>query len=204
MLGSVAGWGSGTGATSRVRRDYGRAPEDQLVGWAQEYDGRAFEELVNRQRSLVFTLCYRITGHREDALDAAQRAITDAWQSIGRFRRESAFSTWLHRIAVNAALRETEQRRRGPLPFPADCLAHLAGYDRGSPERLAVGQAMASWALSQLAPQFRAPLVLRELAGYSYEEIAEMLDRPLNTVRVQIFRARRALASVMEAEGVIR
>lgn len=164
--------------------------ERGLIAAAQEGDQRAFAELVRRHRNHAWAVCLQITGDRHEAEDALQDALTAAWQNLHRFRGAAKFSTWLHRIAANAALMIVRRRREvlnptdeevdqvDPAPSPADRVV----------DRTVVRQALA-----RLPEDFREALVLREFGDLTYAEIAEHQGVALGTVKTRINRARRRL-----------
>ena len=158
----------------------------------------------------VYTLCLRMTGNREDALDLAQEAFLNAWRGLASFQGNSSFSTWVYRLASNACidfLRKRKRRQQGesphslddeeaPLPEPAD--------PRGSPEeeleRRELRRAVER-GLQALPDHHRQVLVMRELSGMSYQEIGAVLDLDLGTVKSRIARARLALKKFLVQEG---
>lgn len=164
-------------------------------------DASAFETLLQRyQDRLVHSLEHAL-GSREDALEVAQQAFVQAWRRLSTFRAESAFYSWLYRIARNIAVSERQRSRlrAGSLNNltestgfePQDARATAAPeYQLEQSEQ---GQ-LVRQALLQMPEEFRQPLVLKELDGFSYEEISQILDIPLGTVRSRIFRARQDLA----------
>lgn len=175
--------------------------DNQLIQASIDGSLVAFDTLVCRyQDRLVHSLEHAL-GSREDALDAAQQAFVSAWQKLGAFRQDSAFYSWLYRIAMNAAISRHRKQR-----IPTTSLdVHMAASgttppeenDSQSPEsQLASAEQvrLVNAALGQLAEEFRQPLVLKEIDGFSYEEIATILEIPIGTVRSRIFRARRELA----------
>ncbi|MCU0267496.1 MAG: sigma-70 family RNA polymerase sigma factor [Acidimicrobiales bacterium] len=178
---------------TQQRRRYGGADERDLIAWAQEGDERAFGQLVNRYRTMLQTICYRITGDEQLAQDAAQAALLAAWKHIGRFEHRSKFSTWLYRIAHNAALATIRKRRPEPVGELAE---QAAGTARGADETVGDVQSV-RWALSKLPEDFRAALVLREYGGLSYQEIAEAQGIKVETVKTRISRARQGLAVLL-------
>ena len=184
--------------------------ERELVSRARAGDTAAFEQLMLDSQDRVYTLCLRMTGNREDALDLAQETFFNAWRGLSSFQGNSSFSTWVYRLASNACidfLRKRKRRQQGesphslddeeaPLPEPAD--------PRGSPEeelerrelRRAVGRG-----LQALPDHHRQVLVMRELSGMSYQEIGAVLDLDLGTVKSRIARARLALKKFLVQEG---
>lgn len=169
---------------------------DTLVASAQAGDRAALDQLLRREQPRIYTLCRRMTGNDADALDATQEALLSIVRGLPRYDGRAAFSTWAYRVATNACL--DELRRRGRRPVPVD--------DDAAPERAAadteVGEAVAQRmelddALASLSPEFRAPLVLRDVMGLDYHAIAEALEIPPGTVRSRIARARGQLADLL-------
>lgn len=184
--------------------------ERELVSRARAGDTAAFEQLMLDSQDRVYTLCLRMTGNREDALDLAQETFFNAWRGLGSFQGNSSFSTWVYRLASNACidfLRKRKRRQQGesphslddeeaPLPEPAD--------PRGSPEeeleRRELRRAVER-GLQALPDHHRQVLVMRELSGMSYQEIGAVLDLDLGTVKSRIARARLALKKFLVQEG---
>jgi RNA polymerase sigma-70 factor (ECF subfamily) len=150
----------------------------------------SLETLLARHLDQIHAICRRVLGHPEDALDATQEALIAIARGINRFDGRSRFTTWMYRVATNAALDEARRRRRRPL-----AAEHL-------PERPAVADATdavdarldVDAALATLPADYRAAVALRDLAGLDYAEIAAALDIPIGTVRSRIARGRAALA----------
>jgi RNA polymerase sigma-70 factor (ECF subfamily) len=150
----------------------------------------ALERLLARHLDAIHAICRRILGHPEDALDATQEALIAISRGIKRFDGRSRFTTWMYRVATNAALDEARRRRRRPLPSEhlPDRVATADGTDAVD-ARLDIDAALAV-----LPADFRAAVALRDLAGLDYAEIATVLDIPIGTVRSRIARGRAALA----------
>jgi RNA polymerase sigma-70 factor, ECF subfamily len=175
-------------------------PDGELVVRWRAGDARAFEILVQRHERRVLGLLMRMLGNREDAQDAAQETFLNLHRHGHRFRRESRFSTFVYRVAVNAALnrRRTLGRRRAHLERLS---AHqAAGHDVPSaprgPEDATAGEQVrdrVSQGILALNPALRAPLVLYDIEGLPYGEIARVLGLAEGTVKSRIHRARRAL-----------
>lgn len=155
-------------------------------------DRRALEALLERHFDMVHAVCRRVTGDRDDALDATQEALVAVARHIGRWDGRAKFTTWLYRVAMNAAL--DELRRRGRRPVPADVLPDGQGrsFEPGVDARLDVDAALAG-----LSAEFRAAVVLRDLCDLAYKDIAAVLDVPIGTVRSRIARGRSALADIL-------
>jgi RNA polymerase sigma-70 factor, ECF subfamily len=177
-------------------------PDEQLVRRTVEGDQGAFTDLVRRHERRVFAVTMRMLGREEDALDATQDAFLTVFRKIDQFRGESAFTTWLHRIAVNACYDILRKKARQPV-------LHLAGEDDRMPEAgppvadhagdVAGGIDVAR-ALLEVPEDFRAVLVLADVHDLAYEEIAAILDIPTGTVKSRLHRGRVALARVMGVE----
>lgn len=182
----------------------------QLVTRVQRGERAAFDLLVIRYQSRVASIISRYIQDSQDVLDLTQESFVKAYRAIARFRGESAFYTWLYRIAVNTAKNHLESRGRRPQGVmeveDAELLDTAPGLrELGSPERQMqrdqLQQAIDS-ALDELPEELRSALLLREFEGLSYEDIAKVLECPIGTVRSRIFRARdaidRRIAPLME------
>lgn len=175
----------------------GAGDDRSLVAAAQAGDRRSLDILLRRHYDKVHAICRRIAGSSRDADDAAQEAMISIVRGLGRFDGRSAFTTWIYRIATNAALDELRRRNRRPA-------LHVAtGEDGDTPhavdpmservveavaDRLAIDEALAD-----LPDEFKAVVVLRDVCDLDYAEIAEALDIPIGTVKSRIARARGQL-----------
>jgi RNA polymerase sigma-70 factor (ECF subfamily) len=158
-------------------------------------DRRSLEILLDRHADRVHALCRRIVAHPEDALDATQEAMIAIARGIGRFDGRSAFTTWLYRVATNAALDELRRRNRRPLPVDA-VDSDIAAP--GSPvETVVTDRVDIDAALSTLPAEFRTAVVLRDLCDLEYAEIAHVLDIAPGTVRSRIARGRALLTDAL-------
>lgn len=169
--------------------------EATLVVRAQEGDVRAFEALARRHQAALYRLAVRVMGEETEAEDALQEALLDAWRRIGRFRGESAFSTWMYRVVTNRCLGMLRRRRPVPVARVDD-----SATAPDSPERSAevdAGMAALGRALQGLRDELRVCWVLRELEGLGYAEIAQITGASEDAVRGRIHRARVQLAEVM-------
>ena len=175
--------------------------DQQLVQRAQRGDLRAFDLLVLKYQGRIAALVSRYVSDAGEVEDVTQEAFIKAYRALGRFRGDSAFYTWLYRIAANAAKNHLVAKGRRP---GADATIEDAeGFDEGgllseiaSPEALAMGSELAEVvesALNALPDELKAALMLREFDGLSYDDIADVLGCPVGTVRSRIFRAREAI-----------
>jgi RNA polymerase sigma-70 factor (ECF subfamily) len=154
------------------------------------------DALLRAHYDLVFAICRRLAGNHTDAADAAQEAMIAIVRGLPRYDGRAAFSTWVYRVATNACLDELRRRARRPAPgLPETEYEPVGGrtrLDQTVADRLSIDDA-----LDGLVPEFRAAVVLRDLLGMDYAEIAEVLDVPPGTVRSRIARGRAALATVL-------
>ena len=166
-------------------------PDELLVRRAQKGERYAFEKLVERHEQRMYTLAARVLGSREDAADAVQEALVRAWLALPRFRRDARFSTWLYRIVVNASHDQRAKRREPTLeepPDPADPRDRFADSElSGELQR----------ALDALDESYRVAVVLYDVLGCSYAEIAELTEVAEGTVKSRIFRGRSELAKLL-------
>ena len=169
-----------------------REQDHALVRAAGAGDVRAFEALYRRHARRIHAVLWRLCGHEARAEDLVQDAFVRAWQALPGFRFESAFSTWLHRLAVNTALMELRARRGGEaLETGDDALDHHATVDSAG-HRTALGIDLER-AVATLPPRARAVLVLHDIEGWKHEEIAAALEMAVGTSKAQLHRARGLL-----------
>jgi RNA polymerase sigma-70 factor (ECF subfamily) len=164
--------------------------DEELASSAAAGSRPALETLLARHMDRVHAICRRVTADPEDALDATQEALIAVTRGISRYDGRSRFTTWLYRVATNAALDELRRRKRRPVPSEM-------GIDQGGPgsvESAVTARLDVDAALAQLPPDYRAAVVLRDLCDLDYAEIAEALDIPMGTVRSRIARGRAAIA----------
>ncbi len=147
-------------------------------------------------RDRTWAVCYRILGNVHDAEDALQDALMISWRNLDRFRGDARFSTWLHRIAANAALTILRRRRE----VPEDDIDVGSDVERPFADQLADEDALQR-ALARLPEDFRTAVVLREWGDLSYAEIAAAQGIPIQTVKSRLNRARRAVAELLEQDG---
>ncbi|RME55910.1 MAG: sigma-70 family RNA polymerase sigma factor, partial [Deltaproteobacteria bacterium] len=185
------------------RVPYTAQSDNELISYVAEGDREAFDELVGRYKNRITNYVYSIVRDREAAVDVAQETFIRVFYKAHTFRGMVQFSTWLYRIATNLAINETRRRKRHPThsldepgggeegevrwDFPDEGPTPDACYELKEVQRLV------HHALDQISPVYKIPLVLKEIEGYRYEEIAEILDIPEGTVKSRINRARHAL-----------
>jgi RNA polymerase sigma-70 factor (ECF subfamily) len=176
--------------------------DQQLVARVQKGDSRAFDVLVLKYQHKIFGLISRYVHDADEVQDVAQEAFIKAYRALPRFRGDSAFYTWLYRIAINTAKNHLVARSRRPPG--SDVEIDDAEYFEGggalreieTPESALFGEELkqvVDRAIAELPDDLRTAVTLREFDGLSYEDIAEVMDCPVGTVRSRIFRAREAI-----------
>ena len=170
-----------------------------LAGLAAIGDRDALEALLDRHLDRVHAICRRVLGNPEDALDASQEALIAIARGIHRFDGRAAFTTWLHRVATNAAIDELRRRQRRPTPEAAmfeDSGPGPAAPVASGPGPEGIGDRIdIEAALARIPEEFRVAVVLRDLCDLDYAQIADVLGIPAGTVRSRIARGRAALAT---------
>jgi RNA polymerase sigma-70 factor (ECF subfamily) len=189
------------GEAERTRMSEAQVDE-LLVERVQRGDKRAFDLLINKYQHRIISLVGRYVSDPAEAMDVAQEAFIKAYRAIDRFRGDSAFYTWLYRIAINTAKNWLVARKRRPPSTDIDA-ADAEQYDiesrlkeQGTPENELLREEIKSTvfeAIAGLPDDLRTAIMLRELEGMSYEDIAVTMDCPIGTVRSRIFRAREAI-----------
>jgi len=168
-----------------------------LVRRAQAGDVDAFEILYREQSGRIYALCLRLkAGDNADATELMQDVFVRAWRRLGTFRGECAFSSWLHRLAVNTMLENARtDNRRNARVLPMDDTSRLAGAARSSGVELKMDMENA---IATLPKGARLAFVLHDVEGYQHQEIAEQLGVSVGTVKAQLHRARRLLRERLE------
>jgi RNA polymerase sigma-70 factor (ECF subfamily) len=176
--------------------------DQQLVERVQAGDKRAFDMLVLKYQAKIMGLISRYVKDSHEIQDVAQEAFIKAYRALPRFRGDSAFYTWLYRIAINTAKNHLVSRGRRPPASDVE-IEDAEYYDSGDALRVqdtpenqlfsAELAAVVNAAIKELPDDLRAAVTLREFDGLSYEDIAEIMDCPVGTVRSRIFRAREAI-----------
>jgi len=177
--------------------------DSQLVRRVQKGDKGAFDILVLKYQHKIVNLVMRYVRDPEQAMDISQEAFIKAYRALPRFRGDSAFYTWLYRIAVNTAKNHLAAQRRRPMDVELDLQdpeqfdLHARLKETDTPEAVMISREMmetVEQAIQSLPDDLRTAIILRELDGMSYEEIAETMECPVGTVRSRIFRARDAIS----------
>ena len=179
-----------------------QASDKKLVERVQKGDKGAFDLLVLKYQHKIVNLVMRYVRDPELALDISQEAFIKAYRALPRFRGDSAFYTWMYRIAVNTAKNHLAAQRRRPMDVELDLHdpeqydLHAKLKETDTPEGVTLSNELKETverAISALPEDLRTAIILRELEGMSYEEIAETMECPVGTVRSRIFRARDAI-----------
>ncbi len=182
--------------------------DKELVKRVQKGDKGAFDLLVLKYEQKIVNLVMRYVRDPEQALDISQEAFIKAYRALPRFRGDSAFYTWLYRIAVNTAKNYLAAQRRRPMDIELDLQdqeqygLHAKLKETDTPEAVSMSDEMRETlerAIEALPDDLRTAIILRELDGMSYEEIAQTMDCPVGTVRSRIFRAREAISKKVGA-----
>lgn len=177
--------------------------DEELVTRSQSGDIDAFEELVSRYERKIYSVAYRLMSNHDDASDLTQEAFLKAFQGIKNFRGEASFQTWMSRIVTNVCRDELRKRYRRPVDWleekivldEGEVTRQVPSNDPG-PEELFEKKELNEYLqslIASLSPDFRLALVLRDIQGLSYEEIAEHMECSLGTVKSRINRARNYL-----------
>ena len=176
--------------------------DQMLVARVQKGEKAAFDALVIKYQSRIVNLVSRFVRNHADALDVTQEAFLKAYRALPNFRGDSAFYTWLYRIAVNTAKNYLAVQSRRAYEIDQDISEieqiddNSALKEQATPEHLLLRdeiQETVIAAIDNLPEDLRSAIMLREIEGLSYEEIAEVMDCPIGTVRSRIFRAREAI-----------
>jgi RNA polymerase sigma-70 factor (ECF subfamily) len=197
-------------APALVSKGAGATPDRELVRRAQGEDKEAFEELIRRHQHRVFAVASGILRRREDVEDIAQQVFVKAYFSLKRFDQRAAFSTWLYKITVNECWDLLRKKKVRPLVYESDLSEDQARQVTTSAEKVNPGPDISEKIearenverlLEGLDERDRLMMILKEVEGYSIEEIAEVLNLNGNTVKVRLFRARRRVVSEAKKRG---
>ncbi len=177
--------------------------DKDLIVRSQRGDHSAFEQLVLKYQDRIYNLCRHMIQDSDDTQDAAQEVFIKAYSGLRSYRPEASLYTWLYRIAVNTCLDYSKKSR--PEPFEDESAVENFASAQPSPERLYQSKEtgrLIEAALQRLPKKLRAAIVLKEIEGLSYEEIAESLDTSIGTVKSRISRAREEMRRLLEKKSV--
>ena len=181
------------------------ADDQQLIADCLKGRSAAFGELVSRYQDRVYNTVYRLLDNAEDARDVTQEAFLSAYQSLHAFKGDSLFFTWLYRIAVNTAISH-KRKRRGVLRLHDPAAGPVEPADPSETNRpehameLAEEEKRVQEALGRLSPEHRAVLVMKDMEGQKYEDMADVLGVPIGTIRSRLHRARLELRDILLQE----
>ena len=187
--------------------------DELLIRRAQRGDADAFEQLLLEHQKNVYNLCYRMAGNPDDAMDLSQETFLRAWRCLDQYQFASAFSTWLYRLCSNICIDFLRRRRRQqtvPLTFEdADGEEQIYAVPDAQPlpeeqVELKLTRETLAAAMAQLLPEHRAVLQLRVVNEMSYEQIADVLDIQIGTVKSRLSRARNQLKKILERGNLSR
>ena len=187
--------------------------DELLIRRAQRGDADAFEQLLLEHQKNVYNLCYRMAGNPDDAMDLSQETFLRAWRCLDQYQFASAFSTWLYRLCSNICIDFLRRRRRQqtvPLTFEdADGEEQPYAVPDAQPlpeeqVELKLTRETLAAAMAQLLPEHRAVLQLRVVNEMSYEQIADVLDIQIGTVKSRLSRARNQLKKILERGNLSR
>jgi RNA polymerase sigma-70 factor (ECF subfamily) len=181
--------------------------ESELILKCKNGNVEAFEELVLKYQRQIYTVAYRFMGNHEDASDLAQEAFIKAYKSIDRFRGESSLKTWLYHIVANVCRDELRKRKKGQvLSLDAPISTEEGEITRQTEDwtyapdliyESKEAQYFIQEAINQLTPEYKEVIILREIQGFSYEEIAQHLGCSLGTIKSRLNRARKAMRDLL-------
>ena len=180
-----------------MRRETGRLSDEELLSRFLAGNEDAFIELMRRHEDRVFALAMRMTGNRADALDATQETFIQAFRKAARFRGDSAFGTWLWRIGINACNDVLRKRKRAPVPEEEPPEEQSVGDSTAIDESVVTRLELRD-ALAELSDDYREAVVMHDLGGIPYEEIAQLTGVSIGTVKSRISRGRKRLAHLLE------
>ena len=187
--------------------------DELLIRRAQRGDADAFEQLLLEHQKNVYNLCYRMAGNPDDAMDLSQETFLRAWRFLDQYQFASAFSTWLYRLCSNICIDFLRRRRRQqtvPLTFEdadGEEQTYAVPDAQPLPEEqvdLKLTRDTLAAAMAQLLPEHRAVLQLRVVNEMSYEQIADVLDIQIGTVKSRLSRARNQLKKILERGNLSR
>jgi RNA polymerase sigma-70 factor (ECF subfamily) len=178
--------------------------DEELVRRFRAGEPEAFTDLVRRHQHRVYSVCLRVLGDADAAADVAQDTFLTVLRKLDGFRGDAAFTTWLHRVAVNACYDELRRKRRRPMLHAVadDDAEHEAGQPAPDHAEEVAGTHDLATALASIPEEFRMALVLADVHDMAYEQISKVLDVPVGTVKSRVHRGRLALAAAIGIDRV--
>lgn len=182
--------------------------ESTLIEKSIQGDVASFEKLIVKYNRYVYNIAFRMMGNEEDAKDMSQETLIKAFKAIGQFKMEASFSTWLYRITINVCKDELRKRKESVLSYDAvlndeSTLKDIIKDEEANPiliyEKIELKSSIES-ALNKLSEDNKSVVVLKDLLGYSYEEIGEILQIPIGTVRSRLNRSRSTLKNILQIQ----
>jgi RNA polymerase sigma-70 factor (ECF subfamily) len=182
--------------------------ESKLIEQSIKGNVESFESLIRQYNRYVYNIAYRMMGNEEDAKDMSQEALIKAYKAISNFKMESSFSTWLYRIVINTCKDELRKRKEQVYSLDDEISDNISLKDTlsdeiGNPlliyEQVELKTAL-NHALEKLSEDNKSVVILKDLLGYSYEEIGEILQIPIGTVRSRLNRSRSALRTILKVQ----
>jgi len=201
----------------RIRGEGRSIDEQELLNKARSGDVLAFEQLVAKYQQKVYSLAFRYMGNEEDAYDMSQEAFLKSYKSLRNFKGDSSFGTWLYRITTNVCLDELRRRKRRNQHFSLLSLDEPVAVGDGDEVEKEIADSaplqdtlinrkeLSSYInalLEQMKPEYRTVIILRDIMDFTYEEIAQILDCSIGTVKSRINRARNLLKKKMVGQGL--
>lgn len=195
--------------TDARKSQVGKLSEAQAIERAKHGDGAAFEILYNLHKRRVYSLCLRMTANTAAAEDLTQEAFLQLFRKIGTFRGESAFSTWLHRMAVNVVLMQLRKKGLAVVPIEesAENEEDLPRKELGAPDAKLTGSVerlQLQRAIEALPPGYRSIFVLHDVEGYEHNEIASMVGCSIGNSKSQLHKARLKLRELLKTRKAER
>jgi RNA polymerase sigma-70 factor, ECF subfamily len=191
-----------------LKRDYVPSADDVLVGWAQQGDTEAFEQLVFRHRDKIYARAMLMMRNEEEALDLSQEAWVKSWQRLHQFQGDSSFATWMTRIVINLCLDQIRRQKKTRSESIEQLEEDAGGVERQMPVEIINPteglektelRSRIDEAMSKLTDAHRAVLIMHEFDGLQYKEIADRIGISIGTVMSRLFYARRRLASLLQS-----
>ena len=184
--------------------------ESILIDKCKKGDINAFEELISGYEKKVFNIVYRITGDYNDAEDISQDVFIKVFKAIKNFKEQASFYTWLYRITINECMDKIKKKKKAivysldvPIETEGDEITREVKDERELPDEKIERKELRSYiqaALNSISYEHRTMIILRDIQGFSYEEIAEMLKCPGGTVKSRISRARKVLKDLLNSK----